>query len=52
MTVTLVCPSCDTVTDQIWDGVCPACHYALNGGDQAPDELLIPTWEARLAVAE
>ncbi len=45
----MICPECQERTERIWDGICPACHYTLNGGDRAPDEALIPAWEASLS---
>ncbi len=47
--VWLVCPECRSESESIRDGVCPACHYTLSGGDRAADEALVPVWEARLA---
>lgn len=47
----LTCPECQNETDVIRDGVCLACHYTLNGGDRAPDDLLRGEWEARIGTS-
>jgi hypothetical protein len=50
--VTLTCPSCEGDTDEIQEGVCPACRYALLGGDLAPTEVLLaPSWSVRIGTA-